>query len=102
MPERIRKQRLILFKQTNREALPVTDFKGLLLGIITIDDVIDVIEEEDTEDIQKFGGTEALDEPYLKVSFSEMISASAGWLIVLFFGEMLTASAMGFFNDETE
>ncbi len=91
-----------MFKQSNREALPVTDFKGLLLGIITIDDMVDVIEEEDTEDIQKFGGTEALDEPYLKVSFREMISARAGWLIVLFFGEMLTASAMGFFNHELE
>ena len=91
-----------MFKQSNREALPVTDFKGLLLGIITIDDMVDVIEEEDTEDIQKFGGTEALDEPYLKVSFREMISARAGWLIVLFFGEMLTASAMSYFNDELE
>jgi len=58
-----------MFKQSNREALPVTDFKGLLLGIITIDDMVDVIEEEDTEDIQKFGGTEALDEPYFKSFF---------------------------------
>ncbi|TAH41544.1 MAG: magnesium transporter [Bacteroidetes bacterium] len=91
-----------LFKQSNREALPVTDFKGLLLGIITIDDVIDVIEEEDTEDIQKFGGTEALDDSYLKVSIRGMINARAGWLIVLFFGEMLTASAMGFFTHELE
>ncbi len=89
-----------LFKQTNRVALPVTDFNGLLLGIITFDDVMDVMEEEDTEDIQKFGGTEALDEPYLKVSFREMISKRAGWLVVLFLGEMLTASAMGFFEDE--
>ncbi|HQV99009.1 MAG TPA: magnesium transporter [Bacteroidia bacterium] len=89
-----------IFKQTNRMALPVTDFNGLLIGIITIDDVVDVIEEEDTEDIQKFGGTEALDEPYLKVSLPLMIRKRAGWLVVLFFGEMLTASAMGFFNDE--
>jgi len=89
-----------LFKQSNREALPVTDFNGLLLGIITIDDVLDVMEEEDTEDIQKFGGTEALEEPYLKVSLKNMISARAGWLIVLFLGEMLTASAMGYFTDE--
>ncbi|MFM9026900.1 MAG: magnesium transporter, partial [Bacteroidota bacterium] len=88
------------FKQTDRVALPVTDFNGLLLGIITIDDVVDVIEEEDTEDIQKFGGTEALEEPYLKVSFREMISKRAGWLIVLFLGEMLTASAMGYFTNE--
>ena len=89
-----------IFKQTNRMALPVTDFKGLLIGIITIDDVVDVIEEEDTEDIQKFGGSEALDEPYLKISLPKMIRKRAGWLVVLFFGEMLTASAMGFFNDE--
>lgn len=89
-----------LFKQTNRVALPVTDFNGLLLGIITVDDVMDVMEEEDTEDIQKFGGIEALDDPYLKVSFREMISKRAGWLIVLFLGEMLTASAMGYFNNE--
>lgn len=89
-----------IFKQTNRMALPVTDFNGLLIGIITIDDVVDVIEEEDTEDIQKFGGTEALDEPYLKVSLPKMIRKRAGWLVVLFLGEMLTASAMGYFNDE--
>lgn len=89
-----------VFKQTNRMALPVTDFNGLLIGIITIDDVVDVIEEEDTEDIQKFGGSEALDEPYLKISLPKMIRKRAGWLVILFFGEMLTASAMGFFNDE--
>lgn len=89
-----------LFKQTNRVALPVTDFNGLLLGIITFDDVMDVMEEEDTEDIQKFGRRQALDEPYLKVSFREMISKRASWLVILFLGEMLTASAMGFFEDE--
>jgi len=88
------------FKQTDRVALPVTDFKGLLLGIITFDDVMDVMEEEDTEDIQKFGGTEALDEPYLKVSLFKMIGKRAGWLVILFIGEMLTASAMAFFEDE--
>ncbi|MBK5286228.1 MAG: magnesium transporter, partial [Bacteroidia bacterium] len=89
-----------IFKQSNRNALPVTDFHGLLLGIITVDDVIDVIEEEDTEDIQKFGGTEALDEPYLKISLNKLIRKRAGWLTVLFLGEMLTASAMGYFQDE--
>jgi magnesium transporter len=89
-----------IFKQTNRVALPVTDFHGLLLGIITIDDVVDVMEEEDTEDIQKFGGSEALDEPYLKVSLPKMLSKRAVWLIILFLGEMLTASAMSFFSDE--
>jgi magnesium transporter len=89
-----------LFKQTNRTALPVTDFNGILIGIITIDDVVDVIEQEDTEDIQKIGGTEAFDEPYLRVSLQKMVSKRAGWLIILFVGEMLTASAMGFFTDE--
>ncbi len=90
------------FKQSNRTALPVTDFKGLLVGIITIDDVIDLIEEEDTEDIHKIGGTQALDEPYLKIALNKMIQKRAGWLVVLFIGETLTASAMGFFNDELE
>ena len=91
-----------VFKQTDRVALPVTDFNGLLLGIITFDDVMDVMEEEDTEDIQMLGGTEALDEPYLKVSFREMISKRAGWLVILFLGEMLTATAMGYFEDEIQ
>jgi magnesium transporter len=88
------------FKQTDRVALPVTDFNGLLLGIITFDDVMDVMEEEDTEDIQMLGGTEALDEPYMKASFREMISKRAGWLVILFLGEMLTATAMGYFENE--
>jgi len=91
-----------LFKQTNRVALPVTDFNGLLLGIITIDDVVDVMEEEATEDIQKFGGSEALDEPYLKISLLKMVQKRAGWLVVLFVGEMFTASAMGFFDNEIQ
>ncbi|REJ84778.1 MAG: magnesium transporter [Bacteroidetes bacterium] len=90
------------FKQYNREALPVTDFNGLLLGIITIDDIVDVIEEEDTEDIQKFGGTEALEDQYLKVSVREMINKRAVWLVILFVGETLTASAMGFFKTELD
>jgi magnesium transporter len=89
-----------LFKQSNRVALPVTDFNGLLLGIITIDDVVDVMEEEDTEDIQKFGGAEALDESYSQTSFVKLVRKRAGWLIILFFGEMFTATAMGFFEGE--
>lgn len=91
-----------VFKETNRVALPVTDFNGLLIGIITVDDVVDVMEEEDTEDIQKFGGSEALDEPYLKVSLRKLIQKRAGWLVVLFVGEMFTASAMGFFTNEIQ
>ncbi|MEO5675866.1 MAG: magnesium transporter [Chitinophagales bacterium] len=90
------------FKQANRVALPVTDFNGLLLGILTVDDVVDVMEEEDTEDIQKFGGSEALDEPYLKVSLRKLIQKRAGWLVVLFIGEMFTASAMAYFTNEIQ
>ena len=93
-------QAVKLFKQSNRVALPVTDFNGLLLGIITIDDVVDVMEEEDTEDIQKFGGAEALDESYSQTSFGKLVRKRAGWLIVLFLGEMFTATAMGFFEGE--
>src|SRR5204862_2284269 len=89
-----------VFKQSNRNALPVTDFHGLLLGIITVDDVIDVMEEEDTEDIQKLGGTEALDEPYLKISLAKLIRKRAVWLVILFLGEMLTATAMAYFENE--
>ena len=89
-----------LFKQSNRIALPVTDFNGLLLGIITIDDVMDVMEEEDTEDIQKFGGIEALDESYTQISFFKLVRKRAGWLVILFFGEMFTATAMSFFQGE--
>lgn len=89
-----------LFRSHDKFALPVTDFDGLLLGIVTIDDLLDVIEEEDTEDIHKLGGTEALDEPYLQIAFPKMIQKRGVWLIVLFLGEMLTATAMGYFEDE--
>jgi magnesium transporter len=70
------------------------------LGIVTIDDVLDVVQEEATEDIQKIGGVAALDEPYLQAGLGQMIRKRAGWLIVLFFGQMLTANAMGFFQQE--
>lgn len=89
-----------LFRSHDKFALPVTDFDGLLLGIVTVDDLLDVIEEEDTEDIHKLGGTEALDEPYLQIAFTKMIQKRGVWLIVLFLGEMLTATAMGYFEDE--
>jgi magnesium transporter len=69
-------------------------------GIITVDDVVDVVEEEATEDIQKLGGSEALDEPYLQISLGQMIKKRAGWLTVLFVGEMLTATAMGYYEHE--
>lgn len=89
-----------VFRKYDREALPVVDGEGHLLGVVTVDDVLDVVEEEATEDIQKIGGTAALDEPYMETPFFKLIQKRAGWLIVLFLGEMLTASAMAFFEDE--
>lgn len=89
-----------IFRAHDYYALPVTDFDGLLIGIVTIDDLLDVIEEEHTEDIHKMGGSEALDEPYLQISFFRMIKKRAGWLVVLFLGEMLTATAMGYYEHE--
>lgn len=88
------------FKKHNRVALPVIDSAGVLLGIITVDDVLQLAEQEDTEDIQKLGAVEALEEPYLEVPFATMIRKRAPWLIVLFIGEMFTASAMSFFEHE--
>jgi magnesium transporter len=88
------------FKMNNRVALPVLDANQLLLGIITIDDVLWVAQEEFTEDIQKFGGTEALDEPYLQIPLLKLFRKRIVWLVVLFLGEMLTATAMGYFEDE--
>jgi magnesium transporter len=91
-----------VFKMNNRVALPVTDEKNILLGIVTIDDMLWVAQEEYTEDIQKIGGTEALDEPYLDISIPKLIRKRAGWLVILFFSEMLTATAMQFFQAEIE
>lgn len=89
-----------VFKMNNRVALPVTDDRNILLGIVTIDDILWVSEEEFSEDIQKIGGTGALDEPYLDMPFWKLIGKRAPWLVVLFAGELLTASAMSFFEDE--
>jgi len=88
------------FKMNNRVALPVVDDKNLLLGIVTIDDVLWVANEEFSEDMQKIGGTEALDEPYLEMPIFKLFKKRVVWLIVLFVGEMLTATAMGYFEDE--
>lgn len=88
------------FSDHNREALPVTSTDGTLLGIVTVDDVMDIQEKESTEDFQKFGGTEGLDLSYTKTSLFGMVKKRAGWLVALFLGEMLTASAMGYFDDE--
>jgi magnesium transporter len=88
------------FEKYDRVALPVTDTDGNMLGIITVDDVLDVAEQEATEDIQKIGGMEALDAPYLSVGLLSMVRKRGGWLAVLFLGEMLTATAMTHFQDE--
>lgn len=89
-----------IFKMNNRVALPVVDDKNILLGIVTIDDVLWVANEEFSEDMQKIGGTEALNEPYLEIPIARLFKKRVVWLIVLFLGEMLTASAMGYFEDE--
>jgi magnesium transporter len=91
-----------IFRREDRLALPVTDSTGVLIGIVTIDDVIVVAEQEATADLQRVGGSEALDEPYMKIAFSRMIQKRAGWLTALFLGEMLTATAMGAFQREIE
>jgi magnesium transporter len=91
-----------VFRAEDRVALPVTDSAGVLIGIVTIDDVLDVAEQEATEDMQRVGGSEALDEPYMKIAFLRMVQKRAGWLTALFIGEMLTATAMGAFEHEIE
>ncbi|MBE7173077.1 MAG: magnesium transporter [Williamsia sp.] len=88
------------FKMNNRVALPVVDNNNILLGIVTIDDMLWVASEEFSEDIQKIGGTEALDEPYLEIPLLRLFKKRITWLVVLFLGEMLTATAMGYFEDE--
>jgi magnesium transporter len=88
------------FKKYDSTILPVVDSQGVLVGVVTVDDVLDVAEQEATEDIQKLGGMEALDAPYLKIGLLSMIKKRAGWLAILFVGEMLTATAMGYFEDE--
>lgn len=88
------------FKRYDRVALPVVDSNGYMIGIVTVDDMLDVAEEEETEDIQKFGGIEALEEPYMDLPILQVIKKRGVWLVVLFLGEMLTASAMAFFEDE--
>lgn len=89
-----------IFQKYERSALPVTNSKGILLGIVTSDDIMNAAIEENTEDIQKIGGLEALTEPYLDTPFFHLMQKRAGWLLILFIGEMLTASAMGYFEEE--
>jgi len=94
------KEAIRVFRNNSRFALPVTNDLGVLLGIVTLDDVLRLSEKENTREIQKIGGSEALDEPYTTISFGSLIRKRAGWLVVLFLGEMLTATAMTHFEGE--
>lgn len=89
-----------VFKKYDRVALPVVDAGDHLLGVVTVDDVLDVAEQRSTAEIQKFGGLEALDEPYVATPLLAMVKKRATWLVILFVGEMLTATAMGYFEGE--
>ncbi len=88
------------FKEYDRVAIPVTNSNNVVMGVVTIDDVIDEAEEKDTKDMQQFGGVESLDLPYVKTGFFTMIQKRAVWLIILFIGELFTATAMAFFELE--
>ncbi|HTJ52084.1 MAG TPA: magnesium transporter [Cyclobacteriaceae bacterium] len=88
------------FKEYDRVALPVVNSDNVLIGVVTIDDVLDIAEENTTKEMQKFGGVETLDFPYVKTPFFTLIKKRSGWLIILFVGEMLTATAMGYFDNE--
>jgi magnesium transporter len=83
-------------------AVPVLDAEGRIKGIVTIDDIVDVVREEATEDIQKIGGTEALDAPYLQVSVLQMVRKRVGWLAILFVGSLLTATVIAYFEVQIE
>ena len=93
---------LNMFRKYDRTVLPIIDSTGILLRIVTVDDMLDVAEQEAIEDIQKIGGMEALDEPYTTIPFLRMVKKRATWLIILFLGEMLTATAMQGYNSEIE
>ena len=95
-----RKTAIDQFRRYDRTSLPVIDSRGILLGIVTVDDVLDVQDEIATEEAQRFGGLDALDEPYISAPFWYLIRKRGGWLIILFIGEMFTATAMGFFSDQ--
>jgi magnesium transporter len=97
-----REEAVRVMQHYDRVALPVVDSRGILVGIVTADDVADVAEEEATEDIQKMGGMEALDAPYLEIGMPAMMRKRGGWLSVLFVSEMLTATALAYFEREIE
>ncbi|MGZ3776749.1 MAG: magnesium transporter [Mucilaginibacter sp.] len=88
------------FEQYDRSVLPVISDVNLLLGVVTIDDILDATQQRDTREMQRFGGMESLEYPYVKTSVFSLIQKRAGWLIILFLSEMLTATAMGFFEKE--
>src|SRR5262249_7264792 len=91
-----------LFARTGLIAIPVVDAGGRMRGIVTLDDILHVVQEVATEEVQKIGGSEALGAPYLEIGFLDMVRKRAGWLSALFLGEMLTATAMGYFEKEIE
>ncbi|MFC0245961.1 magnesium transporter [Falsochrobactrum ovis] len=91
-----------LFRKHDLLAVPVVDESRHIIGIVTVDDVLDAMTEEASEDAYRFGGMEALDKPYMRIGFGEMLKKRAGWLGILFLGEMLTASAMQHFEVELE
>ena len=89
-----------VFKEYDRVAFPVTDSAGALLGIVTVDDVLDVAEEEATEDIQKIGGSAALERPFMQVGFADMLRKRAGWLVLLFLGQLLSLNVIALFDEK--
>jgi magnesium transporter len=91
-----------LLRKSHLLAVPVLDAQQRMVGIVTLDDIVDVIDEEASEDMQKVSGMEALDEPYLDTGFYQLVKKRAGWLAVLFLGEMLTATALGHFEGELD
>lgn len=91
-----------IFSKQDLMALPVIDNDNKMVGIVTFDDIAQAVQEEATEDIHKIGAVETLDAPYLQISLTEMIKKRAGWLLILFIGEMFTASALGYFEDEIQ
>jgi magnesium transporter len=91
-----------VFTEYDRVAFPVTDTTGILLGIVTVDDVLDVIEEEATEDIHRMGAIEALEQPYMQTGYAAMLRKRAPWLVLLLIGQFLTLNVMNFFSEEIE
>jgi magnesium transporter len=89
-----------IFADYDVVALPVVDESGHMVGIVTVDDIVDVVEEETTEDVQKYGGMEALEDPYMRTTFIELMRKRVGWLALLFVGEMFTVSALGIFEEQ--